>query len=130
MRLLLDTHIFLWFISGDSRLPVDWRDSIRSAKNEVYLSVVSLWESIIKYSLRKLPLPYPPASYLPAQRERHQIVNLLLDEASVRRLATLPAVHRDPFDRMLICQAIEHELTIVTVDEVFQSYPAPILGRS
>ena len=127
MKLLLDTHIFLWFISGDARLPASWRDSIRDPRNEVYLSVVSLWEAIIKHALGKLPLPQPPESYLPAQRARHQIASLPLDEASVCHLATLSLVHRD---RILVCQAIEYKLTIVTVDEVFQAYPASILDRT
>ena len=127
MRLLLDTHIFLWFISGDPRLPENWRDSTRDTGNEVYLSVASVWETIVKYRLGKLPLPEPPESYLPTQRARHQIVSLPLDEASVRHLAVLPSIHRDPFDRMLVCQAIEHELTLVTTDPVFAMYPAPIM---
>ena len=130
MKFLLDTHVFLWFISGDTRLPVGWRDMIRQPHHEVYLSVVSLWETIIKYKLGKLLLPEPPEQYLPAQRERHQIANLPLDEASVQQLAALPPIHRDPFDRMLICQALEHKLTIITVDEVFQTYPAPVLGHA
>ena len=130
MRLLLDTHIFLWFISGDVRLPADWRDRVRDAENTVSLSVVSVWEAIVKYRLGKLPLPYPPEHYLPAQRVRHQIASLSLDEASVCQLATLPSIHRDPFDRMLVCQALEHGQTMVTVDPVFRAYPAPILGRT
>ena len=130
MRLLLDTHIFLWFISGDTRLPADWRDSIRDAGNAVYLSVVSVWEAIVKHRLGKLLLPHPPEHYLPAQRIRHQIASLPLDEASVCQLATLPSAHRDPFDRMLVCQAMEHGLTIVTVDPVFTAYPALMLGRT
>jgi hypothetical protein len=69
-------------------------------------------------------------TYLPTQRARHQIASLSLDENSVRRLAALPLAHRDPFDRMLVCQALEHNLTIITVDGAFQAYPAPILGRS
>jgi PIN domain nuclease of toxin-antitoxin system len=68
MRLLLDTHIFLWFINGDVRLPADWRDRIRDAENVVSLSVVSIWEAIVKHRLGKLPLPYPPEHYLPARR--------------------------------------------------------------
>jgi PIN domain nuclease of toxin-antitoxin system len=130
MRLLLDTHIFLWFISGDARLPTDWRESLRDADNAVYLSVVSLWEALVKYRLGKLPLPHPPESYLPTQRARHQIASLSLDEASVCHLSSLPAAHRDPFDRMLVCQALEHGLSIVTVDPVFGAYPAPILDRT
>jgi len=126
MKLLLDTHIFLWFISGDTRLPEVMCDSIRNPENDVYLSVVSLWETIVKYQLGKLPLPQPPEKYLPLQRERHQIFSLSLDEASVTHLAKLPSVHRDPFDRMLICQAIEHGMMIVTVDDVFGSYPVSV----
>ncbi len=64
MKLLLDTHIFLWFISGDGRLRVDMRDAIRDPGNDVYLSVVSLWEIIVKHNLGKLPLPHPPESYI------------------------------------------------------------------
>ena len=126
MKFLLDTHVFLWFISGDTRLPAEWRDTIRNPQHEIFLSVVSLREAIIKYQLGKLALPEPPQRYLPTQRERHQIANLPLDEASVQQLATLSPIHRDPFDRMLICQAVEHNLTII-VDDVFRAYPAPVL---
>ena len=130
MKLLLDTHIFLWFISADAQLPPEWRDRIRDPDNDVCLSVVSVWEAMVKYYLGKLPLPRPPEHYLPIQRVQHQIASLPLDEASVCHLATLPSVHRDPFDRMLVCQALEHGLTVVTVDPVFRAYPAPILGRT
>jgi PIN domain nuclease of toxin-antitoxin system len=122
--------MFLWFISGDTRLPTDWQENIRDVDNAVYLSVVSLWEALVKYRLGKLPLPHPPESYLPTQRARHQIASLSLDEASVCHLSTLPTAHRDPFDRMLVCQALEHGLSIVTVDPVFGAYPAPILDRT
>ena len=118
MRLLLDTHVFLWFISADTRLPTMWCDAMRDPGNAVFLSVVSVWEAMVKYALGKLPLPHPPASYLPTQRVQHHMTSLPLDEASVGHLARLPSVHRDPFDRMLVCQAIEHALTIVTVDPV------------
>jgi PIN domain nuclease of toxin-antitoxin system len=130
MRLLLDTHIFLWFINGDTRLPGVWREGIRDANNDVYVSVVSLWEALVKHRLGKLPLPEPPERYLPTQRARHQLSSLSLDEASVQHLATLPSAHRDSFDRMLVCQALEHGLTIVTVDPVFRAYPALILSRT
>jgi len=130
MRLLLDTHIFLWFISGDKRLPEGVRDIIRDLDNEVYLSVVSLWEAIVKYRLGRLPLPQPPDTYLPIQRQKHQIASLSLDEASVSQLADLPQIHSDPFDRMLICQALEHGLTVVTVDATICAYPVPILDHA
>jgi len=127
MKLLLDTHIFLWYIRRDRKLSDDFRDSIRNPANEVYLSVVSLWEAIIKYRIGKLSLPQAPEIYLPIQRERHRIASLVLDEASVSQLANLPELHRDPFDRMLICQAIEHGLTIVTVDQALRVYPVTVL---
>ena len=127
MKLLLDTHIFLWYISGDTKLPTAMRDSIRAPSNEVYLSVASVWEAIVKYQLGKLWLPQPAAQYLPHQRERHKIASLPLDEASVARLETLPSLHRDPFDRMLICQALQHQLVIVTVDGAIKGYPVAVL---
>lgn len=127
MKLLLDTHIFLWYISGDNKLSADARDSIRNPENEAYLSVVSLWEAITKHQIGKLALPHPPETYLPQQREKHLISSLELDEGSVRRLARLPQLHRDPFDRMLICQAMGHDLTIVTVDDSIKAYSVAVL---
>jgi PIN domain nuclease of toxin-antitoxin system len=127
MSFLLDTHVFLWYISADSRLHPGWREEIQLTSNRVFLSVVSVWEIAVKHRLGKLPLPRPLEAYISAERVRHQIDSLPLDEASVLRAAELPAKHRDPFDRMLVCQAIEHGLTIVTRDPIFQQYPAQIL---
>lgn len=128
MKLLLDTHIFLWFISGDQRLSPRLRDVIQDPGNEVFLSVVSVWEATVKNQLGKLPLPDSPGRYLPVQRERHRIAALSLDEASVAQLSGLPNHHRDPFDRMLICQALHHGLTLVTVDDDIRKYEAPTLS--
>ena len=127
MKLLLDTHIFLWYITGDKRLGDRIRDAIADPGNEVYLSVISLWESIVKHKLGKLPLPKPPETYLPEQRDRHRVSSLDLDEASVANLARLPPIHRDPFDRMPVCQAISHDLTIVTVDDAVCAYTNNVL---
>jgi PIN domain nuclease of toxin-antitoxin system len=127
MRILLDTHIFLWFISGDTQLSTDVRDAIRNPDNEVYLSVISVWEAIIKYQLGKLPLPEHPETYLPKQRDIHQIASLTLDEISVVQLAKLPLLHRDPFDRMLICQALQNGLTIATVDTAVRAYSVSVM---
>jgi PIN domain nuclease of toxin-antitoxin system len=127
MRILLDTHIFLWFISGDTQLSTDVRDAIREPDNEIYLSAVSVWEVIVKYQLGKLPLPEHPETYLPKQRDLHQISSLSLDENSVVQLAELPPLHRDPFDRMLICQALQNGLTIATVDSAVRAYPVSVM---
>lgn len=127
MRLLLDTHVFLWFATGDRRLPAAWRETMQDPLNEVFVSVVSLWEATVKHQIGKLPLPHPPGTYLPRLRTIHRFASLPLDEESVARLAGLPQAHRDPFDRMLICQAIEHHLTLVTSDEIMKQYPVPTL---
>ena len=127
MKILLDTHFFLWFISGDPKLPRDFRGAIRAPNNEVYLSSVSVWETIVKYELGKLPLPESPDTYLPQQRDLHKIASLALDESSVVRLSKLPKLHRDPFDRMLICQALQNSLLIATVDKEVRSYPVDLL---
>jgi len=127
MRILLDTHIFLWFISGDTQLSTDVRDAIRNPDNDVYLSAVSVWEAIVKYQLGKLPLPENPETYLPKQRDLHQIASLVLDESSVIQLAKLPPLHRDPFDRMLICQALQNSLTIATVDTAIRAYSVSVM---
>ncbi|MEI2609648.1 MAG: type II toxin-antitoxin system VapC family toxin [Candidatus Promineifilaceae bacterium] len=127
MKLLLDTHVFLWYITGDKHLPIHISDAIRDLRNDVYLSVVSIWEATLKYQLGKLPLPQSPDIYLPFQRQQHQIASLALDENSVNKLVTLPALHRDPFDRMLICQSLAHDLVFVTADEVIHAYSVPLL---
>jgi len=130
VKLLLDTHYFLWFISADERLPEPMQQAIRDSTNEVYFSVVSIWETIIKHQLGKLPLPEPPEHYLPKQRELHQIASLGLDERSVSYLAHLPSLHRDPFDRMLICQALAINLTILTRDDQIRVYPVALFSDS
>ena len=84
MRLLLDTHVFLWYISADPQLPVPFGDAIRDPANEVSLSVASVWEAVIKYALGKLPLPEPPAGYFPRQREAHRLASLLRRGGGVR----------------------------------------------
>ena len=128
MKLLLDTHIFLWFISGDNRLSAAAQASIRDPNNEVYLSVASIWEAVVKHQLGKLPLPQPPETYLPLQRQRHLIKSLTIDEDTIMYLPKLPALHRDPFDRILICQALQHGLTIVTIDAAIAAYSVPTIN--
>lgn len=127
MRLLLDTHIFLWYISADTNLPFAYQDLIRDPANNVFLSVVSVWESIIKYDLGKLPLPSAPADYLTQQRESHQIQSLPVTEEVLFHFAKLPLLHRDPFDRMMIAQAMHHGLTLVTLDNAIKAYPINFL---
>ena len=127
MRLLLDTHVFLWYISADARLPATFRSAIDDPNNQVYLSAASVWEAVIKHSLGKLPLPAPPAVYLPQRRVSHQIESLPVDEGALSGLANLPTLHRDPFDRILIAQALQHGMTLVSVDADVRAYPVALL---
>ena len=127
MRLLLDTHIFLWYIAGDSRVGQNTRKAIEDAET-AYLSVASVWEATIKYNVGKLHLPEAPHPWLSMQREQHAIESLPIDEASVSHLSSLKWHHRDPFDRILVCQAIEHALQIVSVDPILSNYPVKIFA--
>lgn len=122
MKLLLDTCTFLWLITDDPALSSKARDLFVDPVNEAYLSTVSVWEIEVKFGLGKLPLPQAPERFIIEQRERHGIATLPLEEQSVFYLSRLPALHRDPFDRMLICQAIHHELTLLTPDPLITQY--------
>jgi PIN domain nuclease of toxin-antitoxin system len=122
MKFLLDTHIFLWYVTGDQRLPPDARAAIKATTNDVFLSVISVWEMLIKYQLGRLVFPGHADIYLRELAARHAISLLSLDVDAVTRLLLLPPVHRDPFDRMLICQAIRYEMTFVTVDDEIMRY--------
>ena len=128
MRLLLDTSVFLWYLSGDSRLAAGVGEAIRSPDNEVWLSVVSFWEILVKHQLGRLPLPEAPHSYVSNRRARHGIESLALDEEALVHLPKLPEIHRDPFDRMLVCQAIEHEMSLVTSDDKLRAYPVKLFS--
>lgn len=127
MKLLLDTSAFLWFISGDARLSARARQSIEADSSEVFLSSVSIWEITVKCGLGKLPLPAPAARFVCQERERQGFHPLSLDEQDVQHLEKLPSHHRDPFDRMLICQCIEKGLRLVTSDPLITRYPIPTL---
>ncbi|HEY2092760.1 MAG TPA: type II toxin-antitoxin system VapC family toxin [Thermoanaerobaculia bacterium] len=123
MRLLLDTHAFLWYITEDPRLATSSVEAIQDEANEVFLSVVSVWEALAKHQLGKLPLPAPADEYLRSRRDQHDIASLPFDEPSLSHLLRLPLHHRDPFDRMLICQALQHNLRVLTADALFEKYP-------
>lgn len=123
MRLLLDTCTFLWLTKGSIKLSPNAIEAFSDPKNEVYLSAVSAWEINVKYSLGKLPLPLEPDKFIPKERKRHMIIGLDLSENDTLHLYKLPTPHKDPFDRMLVCQAIEHSLTILTPDPLVTQYP-------
>jgi PIN domain nuclease of toxin-antitoxin system len=123
VRLLLDTCTFLWIVGGAPDLSSRAREMFVHPDNEVYLSVVSAWEIALKHAAGRLPLPESPERFVPEERRRHGIDTLELDEETALHLARLPGLHRDPFDRMLVCQAIVHGLVILGPDSLVTQYP-------
>ena len=123
MKLLLDTCSFLWITNAQAELSSGAKAAFEDEANEAYLSVVSAWEIAIKSRLRNLPLPEPAQVFLPRARALHKIASLNLNEDAIVQLPLLPLLHRDPFDRMLICQAIAEGMAIVTPDELIRRYP-------
>lgn len=127
MRLLLDTCTFLWIVGGDAALSARAREAFVDPESEVFLSAASAWEIAVKHRLGKLPLPTPPEVFVPAQRAAHGIEALAVDEEAALHVGKLPDIHRDPFDRMLIAQAIVGGLVLVTPDGPIWQYPARTL---
>ena len=123
MRLLLDTVTFIWMAEGHSRLSSAALSLIADASNELFLSVASAWEIAVKHDLGRLELRVPPDEYVWQQRQLHRIKSLSIDEAAALQSAKLPKVHRDPFDRILISQAILGGMAIVTPDRLIRMYP-------
>ena len=122
MKVLLDTHAFLWFIMGSANLSVNARALIEDPANERLLSVASLWEIAIKTSFGKLTLSAPFDELIPAQLKLNGIdlLNIKVDHLST--LTTLPFHHRDPFDRLIIAQAIVEKLPVISLDGTFDAY--------
>ena len=127
MRVLVDTCTFLWMADDAPELSGQARTVVTNPDNEVYLSAASVWEITIKHALGKLPLPEPPRQFVPAQRALLALTTLPIEEAAVLALDRLPALHRDPFDRILVCQALTHGLVIVSPDPQIQQYPIQTL---
>lgn len=122
MRLLLDTHTFLWFIEDSSKLSPEAKKLLES-EGELLLSIASLWEMAIKVSIGKLTLAQPFDTFIPQQLSKNAIRLLPISIAHLGSVSTLPFHHRDPFDRLLIAQAIAEQLPIVSIDDKFDSYP-------
>ena len=120
---LLDTCTFLWMIKDDSELSEETRNILCDPKNTIYLSSISTFEILLKNNLGKLPLPNPAQQFIRKNRERHMIETLSFQEADAEILPKLPPIHRDPFDRFLICQSIAQNLILLTNDTEIQKYP-------
>ncbi len=122
MRALLDTHAFLWFVAGDSRLSIQARRIIEDTETSIFLSIASVWEIAIKVSTGKLSLRDPLDSIISHHLRDNVIALLDITVDHTVRLMALPFHHRDPFDRLLIAQAMTENLPILSVDSAFDSY--------
>ena len=122
MRLLLDTHTFLWFVWDDPQLSLTAKSAIESQENEIYLSAVSPWEVSIKVSTGKLSIGQEVEAYFDEHLSRNLITLLPISLAHVGRVAVLPFHHKDPFDRLLIAQSLTEPLQLVSADTMFDRY--------
>jgi PIN domain nuclease of toxin-antitoxin system len=122
MKILLDTHALLWFIAGDANLSANARSLIEDAANEKHVSAASIWETAIKISIGKMSLSAPFERLFPHQLAVNGFDLLPIETKHASQLISLPFHHRDPFDRILIAQAIEENMTLVSIDTVFDNY--------
>ena len=127
MKILVDTHVFLWAITDAPRLSAGQRAMFLDEANELHLSVASVWEMLIKAGLGKLPLPAPATEYLMKQLEKNRIALLPIRVAHLVELQGLPPLHRDPFDRMLVAQARAEKMRMLSVDERMREYGVEVI---
>jgi PIN domain nuclease of toxin-antitoxin system len=125
MKVLIDTHVFLWGLTQESRLSEKVRALLPSS--DVWVSVASVWEIVTKVQIGKLSLPDPVGPYIRAQLTANgvSVLPILLDH--VLRIESMKLHHRDPFDRILIAQSLEESLPIVTSDPQFEKYPVELI---
>lgn len=122
MRILLDTHCWLWMQAAPDRFSAEATQMLLDPRNELLLSAASSWEIAIKYALGKLPLPEPPATYVPSRMLSSGTVSLPVEHSHALHVADLPNHHRDPFDRLLVSQALLDGLVILTADPQLEPY--------
>jgi PIN domain nuclease of toxin-antitoxin system len=127
VRVLVDTHVFLWAITGDPRLSKRHRDLWLDDSSELFLSFASVWEMLIKAGLGKLPLPTPHSSYIFKQMDNNRLTYLGIRPAYFTELESLPPLHRDPFDRMLVAQARAERMSVATVDPLRRRYGVKVV---
>lgn len=127
MDILLDTHVYLWFIAGDNRLSACSREAIEDLDNLKIVSVASLWEITIKHSLGKLVLKTDLHDIVFAHIVDNGFDLLPIESGHLLHLSNLPLHHRDPFDRLLVAQCRSDELTICTADPAFKAYDISVL---
>jgi PIN domain nuclease of toxin-antitoxin system len=127
VRILLDTHTFLWFISGDSKLDETSRELIEDADNERYLSVASIWEITVKSSLGRLDVPLPVSALVRDHVWANAIELLAITPEHLDVLHGLPYHHKDPFDRIMIAQAVHEGMALLARDSAFGDYDVQLV---
>ena len=127
MRVLVDTHTWLWMLTDPERIPAASRTMLADPRTDVLVSAASVWEIGIKHALGRLPLPEPPATYVPDRLVRSGCDSLAITTTAALRAAALPPWHRDPFDRLLIGQAQELGIPLCSGDRAFDQYEVDIL---
>ena len=126
MKLLIDTHTFLWLASDVSKLSFTAQQLISNDENEIYLSVASLWEIAIKLGLNKLHISKPLDQLVAEQQAANRILLLAIQPNHALAVQTLPPHHKDPFDRMLVVQAVAESMRLITHDETLKLYPVQV----
>jgi PIN domain nuclease of toxin-antitoxin system len=130
VKLLLDTHTFLWYADGDPRLSFSAAEQLVDPTNELFLSTASVWEISIKVGLEKLTLSSPYLTFMQKAISGYglKVLPVTLDDCSAYEQLEFPnPKHRDPFDRMIITHAQRYGMTILSVDSAFESYDVPVL---
>lgn len=127
MRVLLDTHVWLWMLTEPARLGPAL-DLVSDTRNELLLSAASTWEIVIKHGLGRLDLPEPPAAYVPDRIRSTQVTPVPIEHSHTLEVAQLPLLHRDPFDRLLVAQARVLGVAVVTGDERLAGYDVEVIA--
>jgi PIN domain nuclease of toxin-antitoxin system len=130
LKILLDTHCWLWMLAAPERLSEAARNLLVDPKTELLLSAASSWEIAIKFALGRLPLPEPPATYVPSRLESSRTSSLAIAHAHALHVATLPPHHRDPFDRLLVAQAQLETIPLLSADAQLAAYDVEIIWAS
>jgi PIN domain nuclease of toxin-antitoxin system len=123
VKILIDTHVFIWYIQNSERLPNSVSTVINDGDNKILLSIASIWEMAIKQSTGKLNLGVPYIGFIEEQMRLNNIELLPISLNHIELVITLPFHHRDPFDRILIAQAIAEDILLISADSVFALYP-------
>jgi len=127
VKLLLDTHTFLWSVGDDPRLSATARQNISDPSNDLFISIASLWEATVKITIGKMRVPGDSIDYLLHRATQTGVTTLPILSMHLQQLQKLPMLHRDPFDRILVAQSMVEKMPVVSVDSQLRQYPCKIL---